>query len=108
MRTSRHCRQAPRVLASPKVQSEREYEAFVFAPSSRFWARHPSIGAATLSSPGTSRGSIRTFGSRVIAVDGSLRSFDVGRPAAAPARAIATAFLAAWTASPLRGDVPDA
>src|SRR2546428_349290 len=108
MRTSRHCRQAPQVFASSKVQSESEYEAFVFATSSRFWARHTSMAAATLSSPDTSRGSIRTFGSNVIVVDGILRSFDVGTPAAAPARAIATAFRAAWTASPLRADVPDA
>src|SRR3989442_15878972 len=104
MRTSRHCRQAPQVFASSKVQSESEYDAFVLATSSRFWARHTSITAATLSSPETSRGSSRTFGSRVIVVDGILRRFDGGTPAAAPARAIATAFRAAWTASPDRPD----
>src|SRR5436309_13318362 len=107
-RTCRQCTHAPQVFASSKIQSKSEYEAFVFATSPRFWARHTSIAAATLSSPDTSRGSMRTFGSRVIAVDGILRSFDVGTPAAAPARAIATAFRAAWTASPLRGDGPDA
>ena len=69
------------MFASSKVQSESEYEAFVFATSSRFWARHTSVAAAILSSPDTSRGSIRTFGCRVNAVDGILRSFDVGTPA---------------------------
>src|SRR5436309_14136055 len=108
MRTSRHCTHAPQVFASSKVQSESEYEAFVFATSPRFWARHTSIAAATLSSPDTSRGSIRTFGCRLIAVDGILRRFDVGTPAAAPARAIVTAFRPAWPASPLRADVPAA
>src|SRR5436309_14979350 len=97
MRTSRHCTHAPQVFASSKVQSESEYEAFVFATSPRFWARHTSIAAATLSSPGTSRGSIRTFGYRVIAVDDIMRSFDCGTPAEAPARANATALRADWT-----------
>jgi len=80
----------------------------VFATPSRRWARHTSIAAATFSSPATSRGSIRTFGSTVIAVDGILRSFDVGTPAAALPRAIATAFRAAWTKSSVRPDVPEA
>src|SRR5712692_8058578 len=108
MRTSRHRRHAPQVFASSNVQSESAYEAFVFATSSRRWDRQTSIAAATFSSPATSRGSIRTFGSRVIVVDGILRRFDVGTPAAAPPRAIATAFRAAWTASADRPDVPDA
>src|SRR5207245_1920054 len=108
MRTSRHWRQAPQVFASSKVQSESAYEAFVFATSSRRWDRQTSIVAATLSSPATSRGSIRTFGSSVIAVECILRSFDVGTPAAELRRAIATAFRAAWTASADRPDVPDA
>src|SRR5712692_642037 len=108
MRTSRHCRHAPQVFASSNVQSESAYEAFVFATPSRRWARHTSIAAATFSSPETSRGSIRTFGFNVIVVEGILRSFDGGTPAAEPPRAIATAFRAAWTASAVRPDVPDA
>src|SRR3989454_983780 len=87
MRTSRHLRQAPHVFASSNVQSESAYEAFVFATSCRFSDLQTSIAAATFSSPATSRGSIRTFGSSVIVVDGILRSFDGGTPAAAPRRA---------------------
>src|SRR5438128_9951394 len=108
MRTSRHWRHAPQVFASSNVQSESAYEAFVFATSSRFSDRQTSIAAATFSSPATSRGSIRTFGSRVLAVAGILRRFDGGTPAAAPRRAVPPAFRAAWAASVDRPDVPDA
>src|SRR2546425_4135078 len=106
MRTSRHLRQAPQVFASSNVQSESAYEALVFATSSRRWDRQTSIAAATFSSPATSRGSIRTFGFWVIVEDGILRSCDAGTPAAAPCRAISTAFRAAWTVSVDRPDVP--
>src|SRR5256712_10619625 len=108
MRTSRHLRQAPHVFASSNVQSESAYEAFVFATSCRFSDLQTSIAAATFSSPATSRGSIRTFGSRVIAAEGILRSFDGGAPAAEPRRAIATALRAARSQAAVRPDVPDA
>src|SRR2546428_14111081 len=107
MRTSRHLRQAPQVFASSNVQSESAYEAFVFATSSRFSDLQTSIAAATFSSPATSHGSIRTFGSTVMVVEGILRSFDGGTPATPPPRATAPAFPAAGIASPDRATAPE-